>query len=216
MYEEMKYSNNKDEILRKKALEFTEKAIKDSFGDDREVIELFRLIEVFRKMKNMLNSKIAECETLEKELVEKLKKEVANIELLKEKLGERLSEKIRILMPNTSEILGEELAAKFLEHVGSLEKLARMTSSTIQVLGAERALFRHMKGKGTPPKHGLLFSHPYVSSAKEEERGKISRIMASKVSLALKMDFYKSGYKAEELKKEIEEKIGFLKNERAV
>lgn len=203
-----------NEILRLKAIEYTEKEIKNLFGKEREIIELFRFLESFRKVSNILNTKIKESEKIENELIEKVRAEVSRINELKEKFREKLNEEIRIFMPNTVEILGEELAAKFLEHANSLEKLARMPSSTIQVFGAEKALFRHMKGKGTSPKHGLIFSHPYVNSVKKEMRGKAARILAGKLSLAFKMDFYKSSYKAESMKIEIENKIAeLMKNE---
>ncbi len=106
-----------------------------------------------------------------------------------------IEELSRLLMPRASEIAGPMLAARMLAHAGSLEKLARMPSSTIQVLGAEKALFRHLRGKGSPPKHGLLFYHPEVSGAPKKERGKKARKLASKLAIAFRQDYYSRGNK---------------------
>ena len=65
-----------------------------------------------------------------------------------------------------------------------------MPSSSIQILGAEKALFRYKQGKGTPPKHGIIFKHPYVRSAKLKDRGKIARVLSSKISIASKADAF--------------------------
>ena len=92
---------------------------------------------------------------------------------LREKLSKHLEKSLRKMMPNFTAIAGPMLAAKLLSKAGGLEKLARMPSSTIQLLGAEKALFRYLHGKGKPPKHGIIFSHPYVQKAPKEKRGKI-------------------------------------------
>jgi len=82
-----------------------------------------------------------------------------------------------------------------------------MTSSTIQLLGAEKALFRHLKGKGKPPKYGVLFTHPYIQNSPKNQRGKIARLLASKLSIAAKMDYFSKEDHSQELKKDLEEKI---------
>ena len=90
--------------------------------------------------------------------------------------------------PNLVQLLGPELTARLLAQAGGLDRLARLPSSTVQVLGAERALFEHLRGRAPPPRHGLLFLHPAVQSAPRVERGRLARTLAGKVSIAARMD----------------------------
>jgi nucleolar protein 56 len=90
--------------------------------------------------------------------------------------------------PNVSALLGPELSARMISQAGGLERLARLPSSTVQVLGAERAFFEHLRGRAPPPRHGLLFLHPAIQSAPRGERGKLARALAGKVSIAARLD----------------------------
>ena len=93
------------------------------------------------------------------------------------------------ICPNMSIVCGPELAAKLVSHVGSLTKLCALPSSTIQVLGAEKALFKHLKNRRIdPPKHGLIFQHPKISVSPKSVRGKIARALANKIALASRAD----------------------------
>lgn len=125
-----------------------------------------------------------------------------------EKYIENLANRI---MPNVSAVLGGVLAARVLSHAGSLKKLARMPSSTVQVLGAEKALFRHMRGEGSAPKHGVLFLHHTVSGLPEDKRGKMARYLANKTSLAARLDMYNGDFKGDEYRKQIEKKYREMK-----
>lgn len=116
----------------------------------------------------------------------------------------------RQVMPNLTALAGPFLAAKLLEHAGSLEKLARLPVSTIQLLGAEKALFRHLKAKAKVPKHGIIFLHPLIQQAKPELRGKIARILAAKLSLAAKIDYFSKEDRSKELKKALDDQISRL------
>jgi len=90
--------------------------------------------------------------------------------------------------PNLCALLGPELAARMVAQAGGLERLARLPSSTVQVLGAERAFFEHLRGRAPPPRHGLLFVHPAIQSAPRGERGKLARALAGKVAIAARLD----------------------------
>lgn len=104
---------------------------------------------------------------------------------------ESYKERVKKIAPNLTSLLGEELATEFIIAAKNLQKLAFMTSSKIQVLGAEAALFRHLKEKTKPPKHGIILKHISVQNA--ENKGKAARQLASKISLAAKKDYFKSG-----------------------
>ncbi len=90
--------------------------------------------------------------------------------------------------PNLSHLLGAELAARLISQAGGLDRLARLPASTVQVLGAERAFFEHLRGHAPPPRHGLLFLHPRLQSAPRSQRGKLARALAGKAAIAARMD----------------------------
>ncbi|MDD5473297.1 MAG: rRNA biogenesis protein [Candidatus Methanoperedens sp.] len=125
-------------------------------------------------------------------------------------IEEYLIENMPALAPNLTNITGHILGARFLSLTGSLERLASMPSSTVQVIGAGNALFKHLKGKAPSPKHGLIFRHPLVNTAPKWQRGKIARALASKISLAARYDCY-SGELKESLLIDLKAKVKYIK-----
>jgi nucleolar protein 56 len=107
--------------------------------------------------------------------------------------------------PNLSIVAGPVLAAKLIEKAGNLKKLAMMPSGTIQLLGAEKALFRSKKTRAKPPKHGLIFQHPFVHSKSRKLRGRSARNLASKLALAARADFFSGNPIGDMLKRQLEE-----------
>lgn len=126
---------------------------------------------------------------------------------LRKSLVKYLEDTLKDLAPNMTEIAGVILTAKLIARAGSLEKLAKMPSSKIQLIGSEKALFRYLRGKGKSPKHGLIFIHPYIQNAPRKFRGKIARALASKLSIAAKLDYFSKEYKADKLKRELKERV---------
>ena len=110
------------------------------------------------------------------------------------------------LLPNFSKLAGTLIGAKILSISGSLDRLVKLPASTIQILGAEKALFQHLKTGSKPPKYGLLYQHPMVKKAKPDHKGKVARILAAKLSLALKVDYFTKRDISEELEKGLDEK----------
>ena len=145
-------------------------------------------------------------EEKEMEIVRNYSKIIIELFEFNEKLEKRLEEIIKEIAPNLYEIAGYKLAAKLIKGAGSLEKLAKMASSSIQLLGAEKALFRYLRGRGKPPKHGYIFLHPLVNQAPKKLRGKISRALASQLSKAAKIDYFSRRLEPS-LKKQLEERI---------
>ncbi|MGC8680109.1 MAG: hypothetical protein ACP5T6_02315, partial [Candidatus Micrarchaeia archaeon] len=115
------------------------------------------------------------------------------------------------LMPNTVYITDAQIAAELLSKAGSLERLALMPAGTIQLLGAERALFKHIKYGSKPPKYGILFNLSDIGTAPKELKGPIARVYATKISIALKADYYTKKFIAKELKENIIKSIEYLK-----
>ena len=128
----------------------------------------------------------------------------------RDRIEEYLKDNMPLIAPNITNIAGHILGARLLSIAGSLEKLAFMPSSTIQVIGASNALFKHLKGKASSPKHGLIFRHPLINTAPGWQRGKIAKILSSKISLASRYDLY-SGELKEELTGELKSKIDAIR-----
>lgn len=111
------------------------------------------------------------------------------------------------LCPNLAAVGGADVAAKLVSHVGSLHKLALLPASTIQVLGAEKALFKHLRNKRIdPPKHGIIFQHPRISASPKAVRGKIARALANQLALAAKADEFTKRDLTAELKKRFDDR----------
>jgi len=106
---------------------------------------------------------------------------------------EHIESAMKRTAPNLAAILGASVGARILARAGSLKKLALMPSSTIQVLGAEKALFHAIKSGSSPPKHGLLFQHPLVHAAPRWQRGKVARTISAKAAIAARVDLHQGG-----------------------
>ena len=133
---------------------------------------------------------------------------VKSLQKTKKSLTNYVDRRMGEIAPNLKDLAGSSLGAKLIAHVGNIERLSKMASGTVQVLGAEKALFRHLKTGERPPKHGLIFQHPEVRGAKWWLRGKIARTLALKISLAVRKDVYSGDYDpsiVESFEKRVEE-----------
>jgi nucleolar protein 56 len=144
---------------------------------------------------------------LEKEDLEEIKS-LAELGLRlieeKERKEKYLQKIVNELYPNLSYILPPKIVALLIEKAGGVEKLALMPSSTIQLLGAEKALFKHLKFGTKAPKHGFIFQHPFVSSKPKKLRGRAARILANKIAIAARADAFSKNFIAKKLKEELD------------
>jgi nucleolar protein 56 len=108
--------------------------------------------------------------------------------------------------PNLAAMAGPVLAARLVALAGGLDKLARQPSSTVQVLGAEDALFAHLEGSAPSPKHGVIYTHEYVRGTRPEKRGSAARALAGKLTIAARVDHY-GGDRRPELDAELDDRI---------
>ena len=128
-----------------------------------------------------------------------------------DELDTYIKDAARKIMPNITYLIDEKVAAELLSRAGSLERLATMPASTIQLLGAEKALFKHLKFGSKPPKYGALFKLTEVGGAKKELRGKIARVYATKLAMAARADAFTKNFIAKELKEALERSIKGMK-----
>jgi len=126
-------------------------------------------------------------------IVQSISKQILELFELRQSLEKHIESQMELIAPNISVILGSAVGARILAKAGSLKRLATMPASTIQVLGAEKALFRALKTGAQPPKHGLLFQHQLVHAAPRWQRGKIARAIAAKAAIAARVDVYGAG-----------------------
>ena len=115
--------------------------------------------------------------------------------------------------PNLQALIGEIVGSKLIAHAGGLTNLSKYPASTIQILGAEKALFRALKTKGKTPKYGLIFNSTFIGRAGLKNKGKISRYLANKCAIAARVDCFSEAPTdkfGESLKAQIEERLKFL------
>ncbi|MEC4848774.1 MAG: ribonucleotide-diphosphate reductase subunit beta [Nitrosarchaeum sp.] len=141
-------------------------------------------------------------------IVQSIAKQILDFHDLRKKLEAHVELEMQTVAPNLSAILGAAVGARILGKAGSLKKLASMPASTIQIIGAEKALFRSLKTGAQPPKHGLLFQHAMVHAAPRWQRGKIARAIAAKAVIAARVDVYGEG-----INKTLLEKLNIRVNE---
>ena len=116
------------------------------------------------------------------------------------------------IAPNISKMTGPLIGARLISLAGGLVRLAIIPASTIQILGAEKALFRFKKEGGKPPKHGVIFQHSYINKSPREIRGKIARVFAAKIAIAAKADAFTKRDISKDLIRDIDERIKEIKN----
>ena len=114
--------------------------------------------------------------------------------------------------PNLKAVCGVLVGAKIMEQAGSLKRLSEMPASTIQILGAEKALFRHMKTGAKPPRHGFIVNHPLIAKAPDNMHGKIARALADKICIAAKVDFFKGEFIGDKLRDKLDKKFAKRRN----
>ena len=130
----------------------------------------------------------------------------------RKQLAEYLRSKMSGVAPNLATLIGDQVGARLIAHAGSLTNLAKYPASTVQILGAEKALFRALKTKGNTPKYGLLFHSTFIGRAGTKNKGRISRYLANKCSIASRIDCFADmpcSIFGEKLRQQVEDRLKF-------
>merc|ERR1711934_1115821 len=128
-------------------------------------------------------------------------------------LSKYLGEKMQAVAPNLSTLVGDSVGARLIAKAGSLASLAKCPASTVQILGAEKALFRALKKKGNTPKYGLIFHSSFIGRAAAKNKGRISRFLANKCTIASRLDCFSDEPNAivgNVLKQQVEDRLNFF------
>ena len=129
----------------------------------------------------------------------------------REKAEGYVNDCLKQVAPNMAAIVGASLSARLMSIAGSLENLAKMPASTLQVLGAEKALFRSLKTGARPPKHGVIFQHTAIHQSPRWQRGKIARALSGKLSIAARVDAFGGDFVGDKLRANVDHKIEEIK-----
>ena len=188
------------------------------YGKDKKAADAKRLSEIFGEgagnvAKSAQNSMGADPEEKEYALLKSIAEHEVQMIELNEKILEYIKESAERLMPNVTAIIDYKIAAELLAKAGSVEKLALMPASTIQLLGAEKALFKHLKFGSKPPKYGALFKMQDIANASREDRGRIARVYATKLAIAARADAFSKNYIADRLNEDLKRSLNRNKNQ---
>jgi nucleolar protein 56 len=208
-----------------------ERSIREYYaGKDAELLQMVRTLDEIDTVINLLSERAADwymvrhptfsrkyrrtpAPVLVRTIREKsrgaLGKVAGEIEQLAETrtaLAKEVSSRANDVMPNTSMLIGGLVAARLMARAGGLLPLSRLPASAIQVLGAKTALFAHLKTHTPSPKHGIIFQHRRVHNAPHDIRGRVARVLAGKLAIAARLDYFR-GVAAPEFLAEAQERI---------
>lgn len=136
---------------------------------------------------------------------------LSDLYALRGRLASYIEAVMKEVAPNITALVGPLLGARLISLAGGLDRLARMPASTIQVLGAEKALFRALRTGGRPPKHGVIFQFPHINRSPRWQRGKIARALAAKLAIAAKVDAFTGRFIGDRLREELMRRIEEIK-----
>jgi len=138
-------------------------------------------------------------------------KEILDLYDLRKEISDYIDGLMSQIAPNLRAVAGSSIGARLISIAGGIQSLSRMPASTIQVLGAEKALFRALKKKGSPPKHGVIFQYPEVRGAPKKLRGKIARALSGKVAIAARVDAMSGEFVGDKLEADLKARIAEIK-----
>ncbi|XP_061640865.1 nucleolar protein 56 [Phyllopteryx taeniolatus] len=144
--------------------------------------------------------------------IERFSNRVVSLAAYRLELQEYLRSKMSQVAPNLAALIGEVVGARLISHAGSLTNLAKYPASTVQILGAEKALFRALKTRGNTPKYGLIFHSTFIGRAAAKNKGRISRYLANKCTIASRIDCFSelpSSVFGDKLREQVEERLSF-------
>jgi len=147
------------------------------------------------------------------EMIRSHAEQILNLINLREEVDEYLRNLLEEEAPNVSRLIGHKLAARLIAKAGGIRKLATLPSSTIQLLGAEKSLFLALRRGGKPPKHGVIFQHPFINQSPKVVRGRIARLLAGKIAIAARVDAFGGEFVGDKLLEEVSKRVEELRKE---
>jgi len=204
-----------EELLHKASLIVAKNRVKEKLAsEDLQVVHMVNALDDLIQTSNLLSERLDCWSALpeDKKKIAPLKNAHSTINTEMESLEKQIELDMQRLAPNTTKLAGPLIGARLISLAGGMERLAMMPASTIQLLGAEKAFFRFKKEGGKPPKHGVIFQQSLINKAPYNVRGKIARVLATKISIAVKADFFTKRDISKELLEGLEKRVKEIKN----
>jgi len=203
-----------EDLLYKATLVITNNKVdKELESKDLQIVQMVNALDDLIQTSNLLSERLESWSLVPtpETKIEPLKNIFSTVKKEIKTLESQIDEDMKDVAPNISKIAGAHIGARLIACAGGLERLATFPASTIQILGAEKALFRYKKEGGKPPKHGVIFQHPNINRAHRSKRGRIARVMATKISIAARADAFTHRDVSEDLIKELDKRINEIK-----
>ena len=183
-------------------------------SEDLQIIQMVNTFDDLIHTANLLSERLTSWSNLPnyKEKSKPLQHTHTTVQKETKKIEQQIETEMTTIAPNISHLSGSLIGARLIALAGGLQNLALMPASTIQILGAEKALFRYKKEGGKPPKHGVIYQHPLINRAPREKRGKIARTLATKIATAAKADAFTHRDISKTLKNQLEKRVQEIKN----
>lgn len=203
------------DLLHKASITLAKDKVEEKLkSEDLQVIQMVNALDDLIQTSNLLSERL-DCWSViptSPERIQPLENAFSVVNNEMRRLEKQIEGDMQKLAPNTSKIVGSLIGARLVSLAGGMERLATMPASTIQILGAEKALFRFKKEGGKPPKHGVIFQHPLINKAPWTVRGKIARLLATKIAIAAKADVFTKRDISDELKEDLEKRMKEIRN----
>jgi nucleolar protein 56 len=198
------------ELFHKVSLLRAQQQVEDQLAaEDLQLIQMVNALDDLIQTANLLSERLTRWSLIPtpKKKVKPFEKTLKMVNDEIQRLQDQIEIDMKSIAPNTSKIIGPLIGARLIALAGGMQRMAMLPASTVQILGAEKALFRFKKEGGRPPKHGVIFQHPLINRAPRAERGKIARLLAIKTSTAMKADVFTKRKIADDLLKDIDQKL---------
>lgn len=212
--------------LREIAFGLVRRQLKDITTAEQDLLQAVEALDDMNQAVNLLDERLYEWSRLRRqeivhgrdlaealsddEITGELARAVLRLRDARAAMDKEVGAAAECISPNLSLLAGSVLAARLISRAGSLRRLSEMPSSTLQVMGAEKALFKHLKGSAPSPKHGIIYRHPAVIGAQKRLRGKIARALAGKLAIAARLD-YNGAEVSLDLKSSLEKRLADIR-----
>lgn len=188
--------------------------VEDEAQLEVEICQVVEDEEKARSIVQAMNTSMGtEISDIDMENIKTFSEKVIHLAEYRQSLMNYLTSRMNNVAPNLSSLIGETVGARLISKAGSLTNLAKCPASTLQILGAEKALFRALKSKGNTPKFGLIYQSNFIGKAATKDKGRISRFLANKCSIATRIDCFKddpSSDYGEKLREQVEERLQYF------
>ena len=183
-------------------------------SEDLQIIQMVNALDDLIQTSNLLSERLNRWSIIPtpEEKIKPLENTLFTVDEEIKRLEKQIDIDMNKIAPNISKIVGSLIGARLISLAGGIQKLAFLPASTVQILGAEKALFRFKKEGGKPPKHGVIFQYPLVNRSPKTERGKIARLLANKIAMAVKADVFTKRDISNDLKEDLDKRIKEIRN----